>query len=123
MEDYRRLLHFPPVTSPNLFPRKSSFLPVSAMKDRRILAAVFLLPALGASYMTWVMWRAGDSGKWLFGVFALFFLLLTVAPFVPEFKRKPEPPPTTRFVPHWFMLLGILAVIAVVALAVVNAIL
>ncbi len=114
-----RLLHLHPSPSLNL----QSFLPVSAMKDRRILAAVFVLPALGASYLTWVMWRAGDSGKWLFAVFALFFLLLSVGPLVPPFKTKPEPPPTTRFKPHWFMLLAILAIIAVVVLAVVKAIL
>lgn len=94
------------------------------MNGRRILAALFLLPAIAAGYMTWLMWRAGDNGQWLFGVFTVFFLLLAVAPLVPEFREKPpnpEPPPNTRFVPHWFMLLAILAIIATAVLAVVNA--
>lgn len=95
------------------------------MSGNRILAAVFLLPAIAGGYMTWLMWRAGDDGKWMFGVFTVFFLLLTVAPLVPEFRKKPppEPSPNTRFVPHWFMLLAFLAVIGVIVLAVVNAIL
>lgn len=92
------------------------------MTGRRILAAVFLLPALGAGYMTWVTWRAGDSGQWLFGVFAVFFLLLTVALLGPEIKRpaKPEPSPDTRFAPHWFLLLAMLIVMAGLLAAIIT---
>lgn len=93
------------------------------MKLSWILPVVFLLCALGAGYMTWLMWRAGDSGKWFFGVFTVFFLALTVAPLVPEFrKKKPEPSPNTRFVPHWFMLLAMLVVVVGIILAIIGAI-
>ena len=94
------------------------------MIGRRIIAAVFLLPAIGGGYMTWLMWRAGDDGQWMFGVFTLFFMALTVAPLLPELrKKKPEPSPNTRFVPHWFMLLAILALLGVAVAAIVGAIL
>ncbi len=97
------------------------------MSGNRILAAVFLLLAIAGGYMTWLMWRAGDDGKWMFGVFTVFFLLLTGAPLVPEFKRKPqpapEPSPNTRFIPHWFMLLAMLVVLIGIILAIVGAIL
>lgn len=94
------------------------------MNGRRILAAVFLLPALGASYMTWVTWRAGDSGQWLFGVFAIFFLALSIAPQLPDFpKKQPEPVKQTGFGPHWFMMLAILALSGVAVAAIVGAIL
>jgi hypothetical protein len=92
------------------------------MNARRILAAVFLLLALGAGYLTWVMWQAGDSGKWLFLVFGLFFLALTAAPLIPEFKRKPPEPPTTRFGPHWFMMLAILVIVLVVLASLISAV-
>jgi hypothetical protein len=95
------------------------------MKGRRILAAVFLLPALGSGYMTWLMWRAGDTGKWLFLVFALFFLFLTIAPILPELRPAPAPQPTpgTRFVPHWFMMLAVLVTAALILTALVGAVL
>ena len=95
------------------------------MKGNRILAAVFLLPAIASGYMTWLMGRAGEDGRWLFGVFTVFFLLLTIAPLVPEFRKKTPPPePTsTRFVPHWFMLLAILVLLGVAVAAIVGAIL
>ena len=94
------------------------------MKLSWILPAVFLLCALGAGYMTWVMWQAGDSGKWFFGVFTVFFMALTVAPLLPEFRKtQSKPSPNTRFVPHWFMLLAILVMVVVAVLAVVSAIL
>lgn len=94
------------------------------MNGRRILAAVFLLPALGAGYMAWVMWRAGDSGQWLFGVFAVFFLLLPVALLMPKSKRpaKPESSSGTRFAPHWFMLLAMLVVMAGLLAAIITVI-
>ncbi len=93
------------------------------MKGRRILAAVFLLPALGAGYMTLMMWQAGDSGKWLFGVFALFFLALAVAPLLPKPKPKPEALAGTRFVSHWFMMLAILVLVGCIILGIIGAIL
>ncbi len=94
------------------------------MKHRRILAAVLLLPALGAGYMAWLSCQAGDEGKWLFGVFAVFFLLLTVALLLPRIKRpaKPEPSPDTRFTPHWFMLLAMLVVMAGLLAAIITVI-
>lgn len=94
------------------------------MNGRKILAAIFLLPAMASGYMTWLMGRAGDDGKWLFGVFAAFFLLLTVAPLMPELKKKPppEPSPNTRFVPHWFMLLAMLVVVVSIILAIIGAV-
>ena len=94
-----------------------------AMNGRRILAAVFLIPATAGGYMTWLMWRAGDDGQWMFGVFTLFFMALTVAPLLPELrKKKPEPSPNTRFVPHWFMLLAMLVVVVGIILAIIGAI-
>lgn len=94
------------------------------MKGRTILAAIFLLPAIVSGYMTRLMWQAGDSGKWLFGVFTLFFVLLTLTPILPKL-RPPQPKPitSTRFVPHWFMMLAVLVVLGTIILAIVNAIL
>lgn len=89
------------------------------MNGRRIVAVFFLLPALAAGYMTWLMWRAGDSSKWLFAVFTLFLLLMTIAPFLPRAKPIPktETSASTRFVPHWFMMLAIFAIVlAIVAM-------
>lgn len=95
------------------------------MKGRRILAAVFLLPAIATGYATWVTWRAGEDGTWLFGVFTLFLLILAAVPLAPEFqpRPKPEPPHPTGFRPHWFMLLVVLALVGGVLNAIVRAIL
>ncbi len=94
------------------------------MKLSWILPAVFLLCALGAGYMTWMMWQAGDSGIWFFGVFTVFFLLLLATPILPKLRSKPPPPPTsTRFVPHWFMMLAILVVVVGIILAIIGAVL
>jgi hypothetical protein len=86
------------------------------MKARTILAAVFLLIGLAAGWMTWLTWRAGEDGKWLFGVFAAFFLILAAAPFLPAAKNKPKEVLPTRFVPAWQMegmiLLALLAIVA-----------
>jgi hypothetical protein len=88
------------------------------VKGRTILAAVLLLIGLAAGWMAWLMWRAGEEGKWLFGVFAAFFLILAAAPFLPASKKKKEPEKVlnTRFVPAWQMegmiLLALLAIIA-----------
>jgi hypothetical protein len=88
------------------------------MKPRAILATVFLLIGLAAGWMAWLTWRAGEDGKWLFAVFAAFFLVLAAAPFLPASKKKPEPEKVlnTRFVPAWQMegmiLLALLAIVA-----------
>jgi len=87
------------------------------------MAAIFLLLAAASGYLTWLMGKAGDSGQWLFGVFTLFFLALAVAPLLP--KPKPKPPTattSTRFVPHWFMLLAMLVIIVSVLAAIIRAI-
>ena len=93
------------------------------MNGRRILAAVFLLPALAAGYMTWLSWQAGDDGKWLFGVFAVFFLLLAAAPVLPQPKAKPQADASTatRFGPHWFMILAVIFVLGTVIIAIISA--
>ena len=97
------------------------------MKARWLVPVIFLIPAGGAGYMTWLSGQAGDDGQWFFGVMAVFFLLLAVTPFVPARKKQPaaEPPAqsSTRFVPHWFMLLAVLVLIGTVILAIVVAIL
>ncbi|HXB01935.1 MAG TPA: hypothetical protein VNV15_03850 [Opitutaceae bacterium] len=86
------------------------------MKGRAFLAAIFLFFGLAAGWMSWLMWRAGEDGKWLFSVFAAFFLFLAAAPFFPAAKKKPEEALNTRFVPAWQMegmlLLALLAIIA-----------
>jgi hypothetical protein len=93
------------------------------MKARRILAAVFLLPAVVSGYLAWSMWRAGDSGPWLFVVFTLFFVSLAIAPILPEFKPPPSKPPTsTRFLPHWFMMLAVLGILLAIILTLVGSI-
>lgn len=95
------------------------------MKARWLVPVIFLIPAGGAGYMTWLSWEAGEDSKWIFGVFTVFFLLIALVPFLPSLKSKPasEPSPNTRFVPHWFMLLAILAMGAAAVFAVVGAIL
>ena len=86
------------------------------MKGRVILFVVFLIIGLAAGWMAWLMWRAGEDGNWLFGVFAAFFFLLAAAPFLPSPKKKPEKVLNTRFVPAWQMegmiLLALLAIVA-----------
>lgn len=92
------------------------------MIARLILVVVFLIPALASAYMAWLTWRAGDDGRWLFGVFTLFFLLLAAAPLMPKLRRKPSVETTsTRFVPHWFMMLAVLAFVVAVLAAIVGA--
>ena len=91
------------------------------MKTRWLVSVLFLIPAAGAGYITWLSWCSGDDGKWLFGVFTAFFLVLSAAPFLPKSKRPPPldaPSTGTRFVPHWFMLLAFLvsAVVVIAAL-------
>lgn len=95
------------------------------MNARRWLAGLLLLVAAPAGYLTWLLWRTGDSGRWLFGVFTLFFLLLAVAALLPEVrsKEKPEPVTATRFVPHWFMLLAIAVFVLAILAALAGALL
>ena len=89
-----------------------------------LLCAFFLLPALAAGYMTWLTWRAGDDSRWLFGVCTLFFLLLAAAPLMPKLRSKPPvQTASTRFVPHWFMMLAALVFVVSILAAIVGAIL
>jgi hypothetical protein len=87
-------------------------------QSNRLLAAIFLLFGLAAGWMSWLMWRAGEDGKWLFGVFAAFFLILAAAPFFPAAKKKQDPGKVlnTRFVPAWqtegMMLLVLVVIVA-----------
>ena len=88
------------------------------MKGRTLLAAVFSAIGLAAGGMAWLTWRAGEDGKWLFGVFAAFFLILAAARFLPAPKKKREPGKglNTRFVPAWQMEgMILMALIAIVA--------
>ena len=93
------------------------------MNARRIWAGVFLLIAGIAAYLTWLCGRAGNDGKWLFGVFTMFFLLLGTSPLLPGLrqKEKPEATTSTRFVPHWFMLLAGLVLLLIIILGIVGA--
>lgn len=91
---------------------------------RWLLFAALSIPAIISGYLTWLLWRAGDSGQWFFGVFTVFFLLLLATPILPKLRSKPPPEPTsTRFVPHWFMLLAMLVVVVAIILAIIGAIL
>jgi hypothetical protein len=91
------------------------------MMTRLILVVAFAIPALASAYMTWLTWRAGDDGKWLFTVFTVFFLLLVASPFLPQFKSKPKPESaSTRFVPHWFMLLAALVLLGAIVVAIIG---
>lgn len=95
------------------------------MNARLKLMVAFLIPAVASAYMTWLTWRADDEGKWLFTVFFGFFLLLVTSPFLPKLRTKPKPEPvstSTRFVPHWFMLLAALVLLGAIILAVVEVI-
>ncbi|MDE3084564.1 MAG: hypothetical protein KGJ37_05000 [Verrucomicrobiota bacterium] len=89
------------------------------MTARTILAAIFLILGLIAARLTWLMWQVGDSGKWFFGVFALFFLILAAAPFLPAPKKKSAEVQSTRFVPAWKMEGMILLAVVFVALALI----
>jgi hypothetical protein len=91
------------------------------MQRRWIVSSLLLLPALGAGYMTLATWRAGDSSKWLFGVFTVFLLALAVAPHVKD-SSKPVPPVSNGFSPHWFMMLGAVAVVLLILGTLVGAI-
>lgn len=91
------------------------------MMTRLILVVAFAIPALASAYMTWLTWRADDEGKWLFTVFFVFFLLLAASPVLPKLRSKPKPESaSTRFVPHWFMLLAALVLLGAIVLALVG---
>jgi len=88
---------------------------------RLILVVVFFIPAVASAYMTWLTWRAGDDGKWLFTVFFVFFLLLAASPYLPKLRSRPKPESAdTRFVPHWFMLIAALILLGAIILALVG---
>jgi|CXWL01.1.fsa_nt_gi protein-S-isoprenylcysteine O-methyltransferase Ste14 len=91
---------------------------------RRLLFAVLLIPAIISGYLTWLLWRAGDSGKWFFGVFTVFFLLLVATPILPKLRSKPppEPSPNTRFVPHWYMMGAALVLLGCIIFGLIAAI-
>lgn len=89
------------------------------MKGRLILAAIFLILGFIAARLTWLMWQVGDSGKWFFGVFAVFFFVLAAAPFLPASKKKTAEVQGTRFIPVWQTEGMILLAIVSTALALI----
>jgi hypothetical protein len=97
------------------------------VKPGVFLAALFLVIALAAGWMTWLTARAGEDGAWLLGVFAAFFFVLALAPLLtaPKKKKAPEGVPSTRFVPAWQMegmiLLTVLLVVAALLARCVHA--
>jgi hypothetical protein len=96
------------------------------MKPLRLLCVVLFLGAgLWVGYLTWQVWKAGDDSKWLFLLITVFLLSLGTAPLMPVLKRqpKPEPPTSTRFTPHWFLLLALLVTAGIVLAAIVRTIL
>ena len=92
------------------------------MTVQRILVGVFLLVTGVAAYMTWLCWQAGNDSKWLFGAFTAFFLFLGAAPLLPKAKpaKKIEAITSTRFVPHWFMMLAVLVLLLIVVAGIVG---
>lgn len=96
------------------------------MKLLRLLCVVLFLGAgLWVGYLTRQVWQAGDDSKWLFLLITVFLLSLGTAPLMPVLKRqpKPEPPTSTRFAPHWFLLLALLVTAGIVLAAIVRTIL
>jgi hypothetical protein len=90
-------------------------------KVRWAVAALFALPSIAAGYMAWLLWRANDEGRWMFMVFAAFFLVLSASPFLPSGTRqkKNEGAAATRFAPAWvlpfyLLLFGGLLILATV---------
>ena len=93
------------------------------MKAKRIwFMALFMTPALAAGYMAWLMWRANDDGKWLFIVFASFFLALGISPFLPKSRRQKEEEkvPTTRFAGAWVLPFWLMILVGALVLAVLG---
>ena len=94
------------------------------MTGRVLLGTVLLAVAAGAGYMAVMTWRAADDGKWLFTVFAVFFLGLAGAIFVPA---KSAPPAKTTgisggFAPHWALLGSTVIAVGAIIWAIVAAI-
>lgn len=93
------------------------------MKLWHLFMVFFLLAAGVSGYLTWLCWQAGDDGRWMFGVFTLFFCLLAASPYLPRLGSKPKPEPgSTRFVPHWFLLLAGLVLLGTVVMAIIGGI-
>jgi hypothetical protein len=92
------------------------------MKGRAVLAAVFFVGGLAAGGMAWLTWRAGGDGKWLFGVFAAFFLILAAAPILPALKDKKTPVEAsgTRFAPAWWLPVAFLILLGLIALSLLG---
>jgi hypothetical protein len=58
------------------------------MKAKWGVAILLAIPAVVAGYLAWLLWRAKEDGRWLFAVFAAFFLVASVAPFFPASRRQ-----------------------------------
>lgn len=95
------------------------------MKTLRLLCVVLFLGAgLWVGYLTWQVWQASDDGKWLFLLTTVFLLGLGVAPLVPNRTHQPKSDAlSTRFAPHWFLLLALLVSAGIVLAAIVRTIL
>lgn len=91
------------------------------MNERTIFAAILLLIGAGSGYLTLALWRAEESGKWLFLIVTAFFLTIGARLLLPPPQRGEEPP--TRFVSHRFMTLIMVVIILGVVAAVVTAVL
>ncbi len=75
------------------------------MKARWIISAFCVILAAGAGYLSWLLGQAGDDGRWLFLVFAAFFLILSIASLRPVGRRPagPNRPASIRFVASWVL--------------------
>ena len=95
------------------------------MKLKWFLSVVFLLLAAASGYVAWLTAQAEEAGgKWLFVVFAGFFLLLGSLPFWPKATPKTPPPSKfTGFAPHWMLMLGALVLGAIIILSIISALL
>lgn len=77
------------------------------MKRRWPLATLMAGCGVVAGYAAWV---GPNGGRWMFGVFALFFLGLAAVPFFPESRLAARPAATveTRFTSHWGIWLAVI---------------
>ncbi|HSY53569.1 MAG TPA: hypothetical protein VK785_03930 [Opitutaceae bacterium] len=92
------------------------------MKGRTLLAAVFFAIGLAAGWMAWLTWKADADGKWLFGVFAVFFFILAAAPFLPASKKKKAPVEArgTSFAPAWWLPVATLMLLGLLVLGLIG---